>query len=383
VREAAEFWTSFYEQAAQVHIPTYEDYSTLNEQQSSRSKDESTRDESTQPGTVSESASESTSESAEQRYEPSIISTESSFMPGQAAFASTPATMARQHSTFISAPSTRQPITPRSHYSFASAHPERSSLWATHLSIDDSLDGLPPGMSPPVLMSPARPPRSTAELGLGKTPTRLAAERITQDLISDIQRKSGGGGMLGRQRFCQLGRIGLSGTESSMSTVPTPPSLSRYTRQFSQESQDASFSDEDSLDEVHNTAHPSAAFLMASQGLRGSSDDSFGSSNRSSDSLSGEDAVDGLGPVHPFAHGADGFEDDTFDDDIYEDDRPQEETLFGVPPAQRARGSVAKAGDEHFRLLGEDLVQDTLGIGEQLARIGRIEESPTPAPSRG
>ncbi|KAK0482325.1 hypothetical protein IW261DRAFT_1678045 [Armillaria novae-zelandiae] len=32
VREAAQFWTSFYEQAAQVRIPTVDDYSTINEQ---------------------------------------------------------------------------------------------------------------------------------------------------------------------------------------------------------------------------------------------------------------------------------------------------------------------------------------------------------------
>jgi len=45
---------------------------------------------------------------------------------------------------------------------------------------DESFDGLPAGMSPPVLMSPARPPRSSAELGslrLGKTPGKEASAR--------------------------------------------------------------------------------------------------------------------------------------------------------------------------------------------------------------
>jgi DASH complex subunit ASK1 len=141
------------------------------------------------------------------------------------------------------------------------------------------------------------------------------------------------------------------------------------------------------MDEVHNTAHPSAAFLMASQGLQGSADDSFGSSNRSSDSLSEED-VAGLPPIHPFARGitqdgGEGFDDDddddTFDDDMYEDGRPQEETLFGVPPAKRAQAQLAETRGEQFRMLGEGLLQDTLGIGEQMARTGRVEESPTPA----
>ena len=60
----------------------------------------------------------------------------------------------------------------------------------TPLEVDDDDDSfiglLPPGMSPPVMMSPARPPRSSAELGLlklGQTPTREASARIKRDLL--------------------------------------------------------------------------------------------------------------------------------------------------------------------------------------------------------
>lgn len=298
---------------------------------------------------------------------------------------------------------------------------------------EDSFEGLPAGMSPPVMMSPARPPRSSAELGLlklGKTPTKEAAARITRDLVSDIQtQREGGGGGGGRQPLYGYAH-GHSGVESSMSTVPTPPSLSRYNRPgidssdsmgmdsslesmmqrvglkppsnaaYQPEPEDApatpvqnqyldddSFSS-DSLDEIHNTAHPSAAFLMASQGRpRGEDDDddsSFGSSNRSGDSLDEEDAAMGLVPVHPFATSIedDGF-DDTFDEeeddgfnDNIEDLMPGDtETLFGVPPQQRIMMDQARYRGDQLRILGDDPSQDTRMIGEQ---IDRVEETPTP-----
>jgi len=146
-------------------------------------------------------------------------------------------------------------------------------------------------------------------------------------------------------------------------------------------------SDSDSLDEINNTAHPSAAFLMASAQASRDSDDSFGSSNHSSDSLNEEDA--NLAPVHPFARGVEdnGFE-DSFDSFDGGENQPEEETLFGVPPEQRIRiqgqrlgqaGPSRPPGDE-LRMLGEDLLQDTIGVGAQIAMRGGIEASPTPAP---
>lgn len=249
---------------------------------------------------------------------------------------------------------------------------------------DESFDGLPAGMSPPVLMSPARPPRSSAELGLlklGKTPGKEASARISNDLVREIQQKSA----QARRMFgYPLGHAESSSMTSS--TIPTPPSLSRYTRhEMDEEDSILADSDSDSLDEINNTAHPSAAFLMASQRQAGP-DDSFGSSNHSDDSLIAEEAANlGIAPVHPFARGMGGAEfevDDSFDDDslLIGGDEVQEETLFGVPPAARLRaGQLRAAGQGQFHLPGQELLEDTIGIGTQFARTGHVEETPTPA----
>lgn len=142
-------------------------------------------------------------------------------------------------------------------------------------------------------------------------------------------------------------------------------------------------SDSDSLGESAHPGQPSTAFLMASARNQ-DPDDSFGSSNsnHSSDSIGGGFGDEG-GAVHPFARAVeddgDGFDDsfDSVDGDGDGDDDSlgiQEETVFGIPPAQRKHGR----GPGELRLLGEDLLQDTIGIGSQLAKAGRIEESPTP-----
>ncbi|RDB28734.1 hypothetical protein Hypma_016097 [Hypsizygus marmoreus] len=573
VREAAKFWTSFYEQAAQIHIPTYDDYSTVNDVSERQEVGPEPQDPSHAHNTTT-----STSHDQSQVYEPSMASTDGSFMPGHAAFSSTPATarvtkindsfatqtsdgdswttsmetplvrldrelqkLPREDDDNILGPSTSKQLpalqfdeptpNPKQHqqrdteprsekgkaketgqpllrnvlrhnlisasdmsYTATSAanisplkfrgkpktpipkeynpylppntrptewsgvvdlgdpsvmtpqrnrrgHPSSRRKPATPAQKSDdedgSFDGLPPGMSPPVMMSPARPPRSSAELGLlklGQTPMKEASARITRDVIRDLQYKSGGG-------------YGHSRVESTMSTMPTPPSLSRYHRHgmdttdsividSSLESmirrvglnvppsggttstpglrlrprpplkaaeppespmlfpdpdapapgeepmtpaplQDDDLgmdSDSDSMDEINSTAHPSAAFLMAS--AHRNSGDSFGSSNNSTDSLAEEDANLGLAPVQPFAISVedDGFE-DSFDDDMY-DGPPQEETLFGVPPRQREEQERLVQRGDGLRMLGEDLLQDTMGIG---ALSGRVDESPTPA----
>ncbi|KAG5644148.1 hypothetical protein DXG03_009043 [Asterophora parasitica] len=579
VREAAKFWTSFYEQAAQIHIPTYDDdYSTVNE--------ESQQPESAADATIQHQGEYTANTSESHHYEPSMTSTDGSFMPGHAAFSSTPATtrvnkvhdssiadtqdgstwaasldspLVRIHQNFhqpavldesILGPSlsyapsflldeptpnprrtdpepsprsekgkTKEPLlrnvlrhnlystdasqvgsssgiispikyrgkpntpVPKKYNPFLPLDkdpadwdgvvdlgdpsiltPKRSRgamplsrrgglTTPAHESDDEeSFDGLPPGMSPPVMMSPARPPRSSAELGLlrlGQTPTREASSRITRDLVRDIQSRSGNAtGFL------------HSRAESTFSTMPTPPSLSRYHRHDTTDSIiiDSSLesmmrrvglnvpssvatsgmgtastpglrlrsqaflkaaeppvnppatppppqlhllddepitpvhpdgqmdidSDSDSMDEMNNTAHPSAAFLMASSGhSRQDSDDSFGSSNHSSDSLNDDDGGMGLAPVNPFPGGIvdDGF-DDSYDDDSFNglDGEVPEETLFGVPPVQRMQAqrrvhSGGHLGDE-LRMLGEDLLEDTIGIG---AQMGRVEDTPTPA----
>ncbi|TCD67891.1 DASH complex subunit ask1 [Steccherinum ochraceum] len=147
-------------------------------------------------------------------------------------------------------------------------------------------------------------------------------------------------------------------------------------------SSDSSFGE----DEMNNTANPSAAFLIAAQRASyDDDDDSFDSSNQSMDSMDGEPQLgqDGA-PVHPLAHvlgggemgEEDGFDDDSFDDPAYQQEGTEEETLFGVPPAQRLQQQQLQQG--HLRMLGEELLEDTMGIGAQMARAGRVEESPTP-----
>lgn len=111
--------------------------------------------------------------------------------------------------------------------------------------------------------------------------------------------------------------------------------------------------------------------------------DSFDSS-RSSDSFGDEVVGDDSG--NPFAEGLvvddnDGFDDeDSFDNPNNQED-PEEETLFGVPPAQRLAAQVAarnRMSEQNFRMLGGGLLEETIGIGAQMANAGRVEDTPTP-----
>ncbi|KAH9486470.1 DASH complex subunit ask1 [Psilocybe cubensis] len=637
VREAAKacfpsvkFWTSFYEQAAQIRIPTFDDYSTVNEVPSEHEEIQEQADKNTE-------IENQTTRPAPEIYETSAVNSETSFMPGQGAFSSTPA-IARQGATDHSyatqgsdpswTPSMESPLVrlnreinnfvnestedsiitssssaaqftptpapvetrqeyepsnftfqaptpseaPRSEKGKGKAPPQpllkevlrhtlfnandsssftnntiktspfkfrakpktptidkslnpylrsddttaSTSNWSGVVDLrdpnvltpkrgqskklasknptsaydddDDSFDGLPPGMSPPVLMSPARPPRSSAELGLlrlGQTPARDASMRIQHDLLRAEQMRSGGVSIGGRR----LSTFPKPDESSMSSTAPTPPSLSRYSRrddystsssvtkdsslesmirhirsgiapnvgmtpgmgstpglrirpraqaqpqqqqrqaeeaprayereytpprQYQEDQQrgysypsepatpmygqqqhlrdDDIDSDSDSLDEINNTGHPSAAFLMASQGIGGDYDDSDSfESNRSDDSLNDEAVAEGIVPVHPFAMTGGTIEDDGFDDDSFDDDddmqrgrggedQYEEETVFGVHPAQRQQLHQARQSDgQNLRMMGDTLLQDTIGIGTQLAASGRVEESPTPA----
>ncbi|KAI0667704.1 hypothetical protein C8Q78DRAFT_1052168 [Trametes maxima] len=142
-----------------------------------------------------------------------------------------------------------------------------------------------------------------------------------------------------------------------------------------------SSSDSLDYDEAHNTANPSAAFLLAAQRPSfDDEDDSFDSS------MGDDDPADGSGdimPMNPFFAAQDMGDADAFDDDSYDDDGAygpdgEEETVFGVPPAQRLQQQAQQQQAGQFRMLGEDLLQDTIGIGSQMAMAGRVEESPTP-----
>ncbi|KAJ7194662.1 DASH complex subunit Ask1-domain-containing protein [Mycena pura] len=565
VREAANFWVSFYEQAAQIRIPTYDDYSTVNEVPSER-------DDLASEAEYSSRVADRTVRHEEQ----SVAATENSFMPPHAAFtSSTPAmsrvgrsmedTFAGDHSgapswsASLESPLTRldrevqnftredsshssklpplhlgeppveqeeetvmlpridnrkgkgkvlaepllQSVLRHTLYSTTdvslSAHsPTKGKLktpvpaglnpylpqdtepanWSglvdlrrTPLSTprknptdsdDDSFDGLPPGMSPPVLMSPARPPRSTAELQLlrGKTPAKEAAARIKNDLVREAQRQNSA-------KSRRVYGYPTSGGESSLSTVASPPSLSRYNKldtddsavdtslesvmhrvaldpptwtprgntpalrlrpkptastfvrpdsqsaptylappthpqlpagqyepranifslpaatplRYDAELGDDSFdSDSDSLDEVNNTAHPSAAFLMAQAASSSFDDDD---SLESQDSLyqadAGALALEGIVDVHPFALARGGFvnaADNSFDESFDDGGLPREETVFGRPPARAqasrlsAQGELLMYGDE------ASVVPDTM-------QYGMAASSPTPHWSGG
>ena len=146
-----------------------------------------------------------------------------------------------------------------------------------------------------------------------------------------------------------------------------------------------SLDSDDSFEEVNDTANPSAAFLMAAQRPSfDDGDDSFDSNDN--DSIDFADAGAMVNP-HPFGdviavQEGDSFDDDSFNNDPVFDQQTEEETLFGVPPAQRLQAHAAfrnRMSSAHLQLHGEGLLDNTLGIGAQMAQAGRIEETPTPA----
>ena len=160
-------------------------------------------------------------------------------------------------------------------------------------------------------------------------------------------------------------------TETTIDATPESDDASASTSTFSSSGEDS----------VHNTAHPSAAFLLASR-QRGrheydddDEDDELDHDDGFDDSLDAD-----VAPVHPFARArgsAQGeYEDDSFDSlDGEEVEEMPEETVFGLRPAER---NEAARLETQLRMHGEELLQDTMNIGTLLARAGRIEESPTP-----
>ncbi|KZT22676.1 hypothetical protein NEOLEDRAFT_1180751 [Neolentinus lepideus HHB14362 ss-1] len=304
---------------------------------------------------------------------------------------------------------------------------------------EDDEDMYPPGMSPLTTIQLPTIARPT----LGRSPSKEAAKKIGRDLISDAQRRGGKGTTESSlssmptppslQRYTRDGyearrgpvssevsssgmdtsleslmrRVGLSTdyqgqggstTISAPSYVP-PSTASRpvfsvqplheeeeqyyeephtpepapYVQdddtvmqgQAYQEDLDDSFDSFDSFDEpeINDTAHPSAAFLMASS-QRGPHDldDSF------DDSFDDDDGDERMPPVIPFDDG-----DDWFDDSL-DDDGPTE-TIFGAHRYQGGGQAPMQLG-----MRGEQLLEDTVGIGDQLARAGRLPRSPTVGP---
>ncbi|KAF5377142.1 hypothetical protein D9757_008796 [Collybiopsis confluens] len=367
---------------------------------------------------------------------------------------------------------------------------------------DDSFDGLPPGMSPPVLISPARPIKSS--IRLGQTPGKAAASRITKDIVANVQARHTYGQHQPAANVKPIRGLfnrGVLESDSSLSTMSSPPSMSKYNlsgmsssgmvtdsslesmmrqvglrgsiegisepspastsrdvhgygdilqlepeiqSQLKQQESGGGYltpmapqyqpnpfydddddDDDDDSDMINNTAHPSAAFLMLSQnrGPIGDVDDSFDDDDEDEEEVMAMRMALGMGmlgevgtgdpdimiPIHPFARmGV--IEDDSFDDDdSFGDDmvmaqhhnqgigmfsgQLEEETLFGVPPAERERRmSMAAAaastgasmdgagiGSSAQRVLvmhGGDLM-DSDQLTEDLEKAA---ESPTPVP---
>ncbi|KZT72862.1 hypothetical protein DAEQUDRAFT_704597 [Daedalea quercina L-15889] len=128
-------------------------------------------------------------------------------------------------------------------------------------------------------------------------------------------------------------------------------------------------------DEVNNTANPSAAFIFA-QGGGGPYDDEDSFASDDTDDFS-DDGGEGEPPIEEeYPPEGDGFDDDSFDNEF--SGPPEEETVFGVPPAERLR-IQARDSESNLRMYGADLLQDTLGVGSQMAQAGRVEDTPTPA----
>lgn len=153
---------------------------------------------------------------------------------------------------------------------------------------------------------------------------------------------------------------------------------------------------DDSDDSYEDTMHQGPFILPPAHGLGvgGGEDDSFGSSNHSNDSLDEEDQLATGGSIlNPFVQPQNNqlqhnFGDDVYDgfDDSLDDDRfmgpgQEEETIFGAAPAQRLQRFQAMGGVQgnQLRMMGEDLLEDTIGYGAQIAAAGGVQETPTPA----
>ncbi|KAI0071018.1 hypothetical protein K474DRAFT_1631069 [Panus rudis PR-1116 ss-1] len=94
VREAANFWTTFFEQAAQIRVPTYEDYE-IPPEGASQSESSAPQTEETSIANSSSSSFQDQTTTPTRSFNPDGSSSEVSFMPGHAAISSTPATTSR------------------------------------------------------------------------------------------------------------------------------------------------------------------------------------------------------------------------------------------------------------------------------------------------
>ncbi|KAE9391988.1 hypothetical protein BT96DRAFT_1000768 [Gymnopus androsaceus JB14] len=134
------------------------------------------------------------------------------------------------------------------------------------------IDGIPPGMSPPMLMSPVRPKPSVK---LGQNLKKAAAACIMDDIVADIQGRPRPSSSF-RPRPSIFKSTMISDSSPSYDTgnvnVNTNDDFLAPPHQYQGMGgvvglQNNSYYD-DNDDIVNNTAHPSAAFLVASQTRR-------------------------------------------------------------------------------------------------------------------
>lgn len=321
------------------------------------------------------------------------------------------------------------PNTPRADWDgivdLSSPRPSTSKMrskgdWDTET--DDEEDFLPPGMSPPVTMDFFRSARPAAkpQLQLGRTPVREAAARIGRDLVgksdgfradhnlNSFSSKEPSAPSLSLYTQKALGlhsqstdrslesmmrQVGLANhdydgdcadnADSSDSSfdMPTPAAFPAPSGN-SVDQDDSMDSFDSSDDEQPQPGVPSAAFLMISQ--QASADDSYDSSDRSSDSLDAENMRE-AGIIHPLANAVEEY-DDAYDDSSDYDFQPHEQgtdeaeepTVFGGRIAQQSNSMAG--GGRQLQLLGRELLEEDTARINTFLPASRLPEVPTPTP---
>ncbi|KAF8260959.1 hypothetical protein EI94DRAFT_1705912 [Lactarius quietus] len=245
VREAAKFWTSFFEHAAQVHIPTSDHLSSMQEPSGTTSSD--AHDDA--PSTTDESASSATTPGpSSTTFNLNRTPSESSFLPAHAAVSSTPAARTAQvqasndNSTFFTSQTS------------ISADPSWNALVESPLiRLDRELreftraDPNPPqSQLPPPQTTHSQPPRArptshsphAPPLNTRPTTTTTTHQQLRRRRRPNLTRRhvSPRNGPLPnishallRSALRDAGASSNGNTNASSSAVaPTPPSLSRF-----------------------------------------------------------------------------------------------------------------------------------------------------------
>ncbi|KAF8659272.1 hypothetical protein AX14_007586 [Amanita brunnescens Koide BX004] len=201
VREAAKFWIKFYEQAAQTRIPIFDDRKTTNQ------------------------STESSHSEFPSSVDPISANEDMAHQPLGQVRPDSSDTRIIHIEELGGIPTRRQRNKGKGRQDPPVLH---NVIQPNSFSDEDSFDGLPSGLSPPILMSPARPPRSSTELEclrLGKTPPKEVTAQVSNEITREYQERSA----KARREF----GYPLGGAESYMArtrgTIPIPHPRSRRT----------------------------------------------------------------------------------------------------------------------------------------------------------